>query len=513
MKQTSPVNRLRLTRQDGLMVLWVLLGLAWQLQHRYHFRKFAIDTEILMIVAANLQRGEGLLIHEYNPQDASHPISANQTAFMPGYAYLLTAVYPLAMDWMRAAWWIEIGAIVGYWLLVVIWWQRLAGRTDPRSRNLFLLFLAFALPPLHYLPIGDLLCLLGFLTGTLGLLGISSDSLSWQGIAIAALGLGFAFWVRYAYLPFLALVSLMALYQYAQHRNRLNLIKLFVAAVLTLLIAGILIGRQGFSGTNLEASGPNWFPAHLSWLEPFPFKAFFYYGLPHELALDGLIPGLRSGLKGMAFLVSAGLLGLMWRYTQGAYRFLIFATMGLNLALLGFFSLTVPPEDWTVIGFWTYLMETRYYMPGMWWVMLTTFSLAGRFPWLKGLLIGLTGITIVFALWTQYRVWREPAGPQTFASSAYPEVYQYAKTVLPKNETLMANYADSRLAQVFGHHTVPYAVLMQGKLEHAPPLHVYVLLPPEEIQKQAERSWKSMSRAHLVRKVPIGEWWVLELGN
>jgi hypothetical protein len=501
-------------RQWGLLGL-VILGLVLQLDQRYHHRKFAIDAEVSMVVASNLQKGEGRVTFEFNPEDASQPNEAFQSAFMPGYAYILRFFYVFTGDWLQASWWVEFGAIFGYWLLLISWVKRLDLWGTDRYHCWLWLFFGFSVVPLHYLPVSDLLGFVGILAGSLALLGPGSMRayyLSWWQVGLSLCCFGFALWMRYGFLPFLALVPLTQLWYWWQNRSRMNLWRTIAIGGLSLGVLLLILGSQGLSGTLADARQNQLFPAHLLYFEPFPFKAFFYYGLSHELSLKRISPLLPWVLKTIAFVLSGGLVWLLLQRTDGLFRFLMLATWGLNLGLITYFSLTVPAEDWTEIGFWTFLMETRYYVPSMWFVLIGSFWIASHWPAHRALrffLMGVASVALLFGLFAQWQRRFQPEKVSSFSQSIIPEVYQQAQNAGPSQEVplLMASYLPCRMGEVWGFSTAPYAKVIQQEIWSSRSVQIQVLLPPGHEQTEAEVAWTLLPNTGFLKKVDLGEWW------
>ena len=95
-------------------------------------------------------------------------------------------------------------------------------------------------------------------------------------------------------------------------------------------------------------------------------------------------------------------LGLIWAITQPLWikwreveikqsdiplwhlSLLCWVVMVINVSMLLFFSLTSPPESWNEKGFWTFVMETRYFVPTMLLMLILFFIQAFKVENWKG---------------------------------------------------------------------------------------------------------------------------------
>ncbi|MEL6843422.1 MAG: hypothetical protein AAFP02_09415, partial [Bacteroidota bacterium] len=152
-----------------LIGLIAMLSIWARIDHRYHYRKLNPDSEIIMATAAHMEEGRGGVLDHWNAGDLANPIILPQRATMPGYTYLLLFCQHFSQDWLRASWWIEIGAILLLFGAVILWMRQLVGRLDSLELGLALLCLGFSPAPLHYLGATDMLSLTAFCWGSLGL--------------------------------------------------------------------------------------------------------------------------------------------------------------------------------------------------------------------------------------------------------------------------------------------------------------------------------------------------------
>ncbi|MEL7534894.1 MAG: hypothetical protein AAFN10_26565 [Bacteroidota bacterium] len=252
-----------------MIALIALLSLWARIDHRYHYRKLNPDTEIIMAMASHIEQGRGGVLDHWNAKDIAQPIVLEQRAAMPGYAYLLLTVNKLTDDWLKAAWWIELGTILLFFAGVMLWFRRLMGEIATVELGACLLLLGFSPAPLHHFPTTDMLSLTAFVWASYALYRIQ-DQLLWPSI-LALLGLSLSIAFRYAYLPLLGLLPLSLAFNWWQKRDGLSLRGTLLSIPAILGVAALMLGFKGLEGSMTDAVSNQWYPEHLIYLEPFPF--------------------------------------------------------------------------------------------------------------------------------------------------------------------------------------------------------------------------------------------------
>ncbi|MEM6342419.1 MAG: hypothetical protein AAF927_01015 [Bacteroidota bacterium] len=489
-----------------------ILSLWARIDHRYHYRKLNPDTEIIMAMAAHIEQGRGGVLDHWNEKDIAKPIVLEQRAAMPGYAYLLLMVNELTDDWLRAAWGIEVAAIVAFFAAVVFWFRRLMGETATVELGVCLLLLGFSPAPLHYFPTTDMLSLTAFIWGAYALYRIQDRLLGASLLALLGLSLAISF--RYAYLALLGLLPLTLAFNWWQKKNRVSLIVMLSSIPAVLMVAALLLGFKGLEGSMTDAVTQQWYPEHLVWLEPFPFKSFFYYGLPHELALDQYWSYGSLALKSLAFLVSGWLVVRIIRFSDGFFNMIFFLTMLMVVSLLIYFSIKVAPETWNQIAFWTFLMETRYYAAPM---LLTVLGILAQMRkgkgrlWMQMFVIGALLAGGGVSLYQKYRIYQTKDVSATFLMSSAAEIYRSANERKNPHKTLplLYNSEDSRIGEIFGFVSVPAELGLDG-VQTAPrsdSLTLYAFFSIEGGLTPAENAWMGRSDTEIIEKNQYGEWW------
>lgn len=505
-----------ITYRHFLLLLIALLSVWARVDHRYHYLKLNPDTEIIMATAAHIEQGRGGVLDHWNAADISQSIELEQRATMPGYTYLLLAIKPIAKDWLKAAWWIEIGAILAFFAGIILWFKRLMGETASLELGACLLLLGFSPAPMHYFPTTDMLSLTAFIWGAYGLYRIQDKMWLYGGLSLLGLGLAVSF--RYAYLPLLGLLPLILHLRWWQRRDAVSLWGTLISIPSIVLVAFILLGLKGFAGSMAEAVRPQLYITHLAWLEPFFFKSFFYYGLPHELSLNGYWEYASLALKIAAFVASAWLVMRLIRFSDNVFNTLFFLTSLLVILLLSYFSVRVPAETWNQIQFWTFLMETRYYAAPMILVVIGIFAQMrkgkGR-RWMQAFLVFaiLAGASVT--LFQKYRIYVQQDISGTFAMSSAAEIYRSAseRETINNPKELLYNSEDSRIGELFGFVSVPMEVGLDSlqSVPRSDSLRLYAFFSVEDILTPAENAWQERSDTEQLEKNTKGEWWLQKL--
>jgi hypothetical protein len=246
--------------------------------------------------------------------------------------------------------------------------------------------------------------------------------------------------IRSAYLPLIVLLPLgVLLGAFAgkrPHWRWLGGIGLGTSLGLALLFQWWRAGQESLT----DLVQPAWFPAHLLEMEPFLFKTFFYYGLPHEQALSAFSPVLYQSLQVIAYGMS-GLFLLIWLGSLGRknwrnalpkplqlWGYLGLVNLLLTVGMLSYLSLRIPPENWNWGGFWTFVMEPRYFAPimGMW--LLYAFGLAAA--WFRGwlrtslrlFLLGATLAACTYPVYVRLKMYVFSDYQASFVSDSRPEL-------------------------------------------------------------------------------------------
>lgn len=419
--------------------LAVLLRWAHELAMPQLTRDMQTQTES----AVNLLRGHGVSLARVHWQDLSQPVFEPLNLWPPGYAWLMAGLLQISPNVLLATQLLHWAGLLG---LLLAWWYLLKPlRTTlvPWAPAAFFLFWGLSNAPFHLLFGTDLLALAPYCGGLAVLFhlltrraAIRQQSAGYAA-ALAMSGLGFAACLmRFAYYPlafFLPLALLLFGWRWRPVLRRPALASLLL---LTLLVAGLVLYQARVAGdayyltqfyTQLSTEpasravlGLYWH--HLRLFDPVFYHSFFsneldFSRLPQgQLVRVGAV-GLVSGL--VVALLTVGLgrewraarrRGRLWPTRRLLFHALALATALLSAGLLVAFSLRYPAAlvGWFTNAYWTYVADTRYFLPVFLSVSAAVLVLVlARPPRLPGLLrllgLGLLGASLLLSLVTRDR--------------------------------------------------------------------------------------------------------------
>ncbi|GAA4016844.1 hypothetical protein GCM10022408_32970 [Hymenobacter fastidiosus] len=373
--------------------LAVLLRWAHELAMPALTRDMQTQTES----AVNLLRGHGVSLARANWQDLAAPGFEPLNLWPPGYAWLmaglLRGVSPEFLVSMQVLHWAGLlGLLTAWWYLL----KPLHRALVPYAPAVFFLFWGLSNAPFHLLFGTDLLALAFYSGGLAGLFRLLTQPPAARrtvfGAALLMSGLGFAACLlRFAYYP-LAFFLPLALLAFGG-RWRPRLVRPALAALLLLagLVAGLLVYQARVAGdayyitkfyTQLATEpasaatlGLYWH--HLLQLDPVFYHSFFSNELDFSRVPSGV--GLRIGA---VILVSAVVImvlgdglrrewraahrrGRFWPTRRVLFHLLAGSTALICAGLLTAVSLRYPAAlvGWFAGGRWTYVADTRYFLP------------------------------------------------------------------------------------------------------------------------------------------------------
>ena len=503
--------------------LWLalLIAILLRIEHRFHFRKWTADTAVqLAIVRDDSSReAEGFYLKLYNPEDLATPILAKETGFMHGYSWLLSALPYRGKALIGASFLLDSLAIIALSLCTFLLLNIMG--PSAKTKGLFLIFWGLALPILHYLPSVDLFSLMLFF------LGCFISLLTWHkggmNYVSATICFGLAAFMRNAFLPFLMLPVMLAVWHMWEERK---ISPRHAMAVLPVILALFpLLSMNKVGGYHFGVMDGELYFSHWLRIDAFPFKSLFYFGTPHEAKLAAYSPLFPILLKGIGAIIS---LGLIWAVTQSLQAkwvlkknkqkviplwhlsLLCWLVMAINVSMLLFFSLTSPPENWNASGFWTFVMETRYFAPTMLLLLILFFLLAfDREKWkgqrlLRMLIVAAVTINAVFGLWLKIDVNVLGNKEKTFASGPIPalmaELEKESST--GESEVLICSEQNIRAGEILNTAFLPIDWLSeQDTLYTSKAVQLWLIANenPSEMEGRLLEKWP------FTRKTKLGE--------
>ncbi|MCB2406553.1 hypothetical protein [Hymenobacter lucidus] len=480
--------------------LAVLLRWAHELAMPQLTRDMQTQTES----AVNLLRGHGISLAQANWQDLSRPIFEPLNLWPPGYAWLIAGLLQMTGSNVLLAtqimhWAGLLGLFAAWWFLL----RPLHTSLVPGAPAAFFLFWGLSNAPFHLLFGTDLLALACYSGGLAVLFNLLTRRAGHRrrsaglGTALAMSGLGFAACLfRFAYYPlafFLPLALLFFAWRWRPAQRRPALAALLL---LSGLVGGLLFYQARVAGdayyitrfyTQLATEpaaraigGLYWH--HLLQLDPFLYHSFFSNELDFSRLPNGAI--LRAGavllISGVVVAVLLVGLGREWRAARRRGRVwptrrVLFHLLHLGTALLGggllvALSLRYPAAlvGWFAGGSWTYVADTRYWLP----VFLSVSGMLGvlvlarprRLPDVVRLAaVAVLGASLLLSLATRGRrtaqlIGQQPAFSMDRAPGQPAEIRQLdelLRTVRPGQPVLFGrNYYNKRVeieARLAGH--------------------------------------------------------------
>ncbi|MEL6852608.1 MAG: hypothetical protein AAFP92_29135, partial [Bacteroidota bacterium] len=346
----------------GLLLAFLLLFRA------YTFFEFTnSDRNLQVWQAIHWLNGNGLsqsMVDEENLQEVhyfEHP------TWPPAYPILVAAGLKLGIGVFPLILGLHFLFLLALWVL--LWFWARSWLPDLLAGGL-MVYWALSFAPLHY--VGSTgLAALAFLLGAMYSLFQWSKTLHWKPFVLATTLLVFAIYLRLAYIPFLLLPALALLFQPPKKPLRWWAGLLGLGLVLFLPLLFWYLGTEvrpeairSFSSLD-EGAGPYWH--HLLRMDAFALKSYWFIYGPKLAALLQIPVSWIQWVLGGINLALIGLAGwaMLKRVRKDFTSQLAVSVVGLNLGFLLLLSLLVPFQDWGKGITWTFVEESRYYIPSM----------------------------------------------------------------------------------------------------------------------------------------------------
>lgn len=356
-----------------LLPIWGGITLLHRVDYRGYYRNFYADAELQLILARQWWRGAGWVL----PGDSS---GLDAGAIPRGLSMLAAWIYSLSGDWLKSLFWIDILGLCLLWVATAFFYGLFRKHLTPAFLWILWAVLGCSSGPLHPLPTQDLMAISAYLLGLVLLLWGQERGFSWQQQLGAGVCLLVAVWVRWAYLPLVALLPVYFLWENRQGGRSW----FFLGHAWMILPMGFIawtVALRTLTGLPYVATDESaLFVSHIALIDPFIWKTLVYFGPQHLEGLLDRFPVLPSwlpaGLQYSSLMMALALLGIwyrVWRMADAGWRLaagLAGFVAAINLILLLYLSLIHPPErDWT--AYWTFVMETRYFVPFQMGALLT----------------------------------------------------------------------------------------------------------------------------------------------
>lgn len=412
-----------------------------QLLRTYAFYEYTFwDTHYQVVQAWQWWAGHGYSYPFPDPADLSSSLHIRQAYFPPGYAALFLPVYVWVQSALPSILVVHLVGIAAFFLLI----QRIFRQFHPffssQAQKVTWAFLGLGFAPVAYAGSTDIWALNTLLAAFL-LFHRYRRHLGWRSLGLVSLLLGLGALLRFAYYPFIAMPLLvLSFWKTARLRSALpvkNRIRLLgIAFVYALTWTGLLLAlqhwlsQQGdyFSLLNQSAALKSWYPEHILATDPFVVKAFCFLQPEKLISATGFPPLLvHSGIWLFSLAILSYLVVGNWQgmntLRQVVWAMLIIAA--INLISLAGLSLLQPPEYWEG-KMWTYLAESRYFLPVMLALILMVPATAfqkgrnwGIHLWARRIVLALLAYAVVHTGYRAYDVWGAHHLRQTRFSQAF----------------------------------------------------------------------------------------------
>ncbi|GAA3933917.1 hypothetical protein [Hymenobacter algoricola] len=422
----------------------VAFGLAVLLRwaHELAMPPLTRDMQTQTESAVNLLRGHGISLARANWLDLSAPVFEPLNLWPPGYAWLLAGLLrggpPEVLAATQATHWAGLlGLLLAWWYLL----KPLRRDLAPYAPTVVFLFWGLSNAPFHLLFGTDLLALACYSGGLAVLFNLLTRPAGQRhqllGAALLMAGLGFAACLfRFAYYPLAFFLPLALLLFGWRWRPRLVRPALAGLLFLVALICGLLLYQARVAGdayyitkfyTQLTTEPAGAATLGLYWHHLLQFDPVLYHSFfSNELDFSRLPTG--AGLRTAAVLlvsavVATGLWrgwrrvgraahrrGRLWPTRPVLFHLLAGGTALLCAGLLTAISLRYPAAlvGWFAGGRWTYVADTRYFLPAFMSISAMVLVVAVSRPalrpaGLRAAVLGLLAASLLLAVATRGR--------------------------------------------------------------------------------------------------------------
>ena len=372
-------------KKNPCLLAIILLALLARMYFEITYVDFNMDKARQLFIAQCLSDGDGISYCTADLSDLSRTTCNRVNLWAIGYPILITALNALVGDFVLSSLVLDILGLIILFIAFCSLFRLLGLGGKPLI--LFMLFTAFTFTPYYYTGSTDFLAAALFLyAAALALESLSSKRstpLSFIFIGILAFTAAF---LRYAYYPFLGIIPLFLVLAGIRLKDK----KVFRGGFLVgcssfALLAGLLLFHRSYFGAALHLKGSGAaYIHHLLLMDSFPLKAVFFTDILDQ-NIRATLPGFVFLLRPVSVILSLLVLGViiyhglrcMTRRTEDPapqslpfLYLMVFLTLLVNVALFSYYSVRNPPQSgW--IDFWTYVQETRYYAPSMFFIQIT----------------------------------------------------------------------------------------------------------------------------------------------
>ena len=358
-----------------------LLALVFRVENILLFSGMNIDKAIQLAATFNFKHGHGILLSMANVSELLKIEYIPFYGWPPGFTLLLTPLYLLVDNLILVNRLMDVFFIILFFFASRSIINRLFENQRKEILAIFCLLSTFSFSPYYYYTSTDLYALTIFVVSLSPIYdlvkGIKKGML--QSFLIAFL-LCLSTAIRFAYLP-LALIIPFVLILIGRKDNNSSLVKnsFFTLLFSIVMVSGLYLFQKYYygSGSYLEHSKFALHPENLLQTDPFIFKTYFF--IDTFVAKINSHNILKIAMLSFEIIISSFILLFFIKdiYTRRLEKSTLFNFEILALTvllvvcgMLTFLSLISPTQSFTGQSSWTYVKETRYYAPAIFFIQL-----------------------------------------------------------------------------------------------------------------------------------------------
>lgn len=503
--------------------IFFILSIGLRIFQQFVFYAIGYDKTRQIIAGGNYLRGNGVSDCTVSVNNLSEVICQPQTWWAVGYPILISWLNFFTQDFITSDF---LLICIGYVVLFVSTYFMFEA-IDYRSKivspfELFLLFSAFSFTPYHYLPSTDLLSYAFFVAGCAASLSILKGKYWLPGI-LSGLLFFISVLIKYNFYPFLIIVPAALFLLFIISHKKHYLFSLISYSLTVLTGFGLLwfISPAHISNREMIAFSAKWNWNYLLQFDPFPIKGFFF--IDSILTKVQSIPSLEKFV-----IIGIWIASLLLVISFVSYIFLLLKksilnktinaeiyiyllgiiTLAINVGFLVWLSLRLPVFPQPNNPIWTFVWETRYYVPTIFFLQVFLFTIPFKpdlkFNKCKKVFGFLTVLSVAFAFsystWKYYDVFVNNRLDGTYYAENIHNVElgnflknNLRKEIKPVILTFLnygESYGASRITTVDsnGKHIIRsyYTFDISEKIETTSPVILYFILPDKLSENESE---------------------------
>lgn len=363
--------------------------LVSQLYLEWHYTLAWGDGFVQFEMAYQWYLGEGLQLCETYTNDLSQNLCSNKLLWPPGYPLLLKVFFPTFKDFIITGRFLDC---VGLGLLIILHFKILQLVGFPRKVIFFIfLFLTFSLTPFTFLYSTDLWSMLAYECSIwYALVVLKKQSQGWLTTVLLALCIFSMVFFKYMYYNLCIIPSSFLVIGFIKSDRKLKIQAFGLIGLLSVFTFLYFWWMANYTGRLVPLSRleTGIFFQHLLQINPFAFKSLFYTGTIYEYLIIHKMDNhwIKTALLIGELMVSFIMIWIIcyfvfWKkkiltqlsddYLKKSYFILIIFTVIFNTAYLGTLSVVY---RWA--NGWTYVQDTRYYIPSLLGILTLFFYLS-----------------------------------------------------------------------------------------------------------------------------------------